>query len=111
MRAETKVFRDRDGNRMVFPGLIMYEGEYHMDKSKIWTFQMMITLNTDMTAEDDWLVFESSDFPHVVGTIGHRIFQHGGTNVWMFAGPEFDRIKKEVEDERAAQSSAAIQSE
>lgn len=90
MRA--KVFRDADGNRMLFPAYI------YSDKAdeplETWWFCKGIAIRnaTGLKMERDWLEFDSKHFPHVETRIGSRGFAHGSETVLLFDGPEFSKV-------------------
>jgi hypothetical protein len=91
------VFRDRQGNRFVFPGV--YDAN---DRSIDWVKCRVICAALGVEEEKERLsVVEDADgfvsFPHVKAEAGHRGFLHGGEKVWLIGGPEFDAITRATE--------------
>lgn len=96
--ARTITFHDHHGNRMMFPSFIQWGKETDLSSSSIngrlLTICMLIT---DLTMED-WYEFDAEKFPHFKTEILSRGFEHGAATVYLFEGPEFDRIMAENKD-------------
>jgi hypothetical protein len=92
MNARAKVFRDDNGNRMVFPGWVYYDRAAEPLETTWWSRAMMMRTATGLEIEDGWLEFDPEKFPHIDTTIGSRGFAHGSERVFVFAGPAFDEI-------------------
>lgn len=88
------VFRDRRGNRFVFPGVYVSD-----ERSYDWARCRMICAAIGVDEEKDRLAVtedngELINFPHVVASAGHRGFLHGGEKIWLIGGPEYDATAK-----------------
>jgi hypothetical protein len=84
------VFKDRKGNRFVFPGVYVSD-----DKSYDWSQCRMICASIGVEEEKEKLSVtlegtELINFPHVKASAGHRGFLHGGETIWLIGGPEFE---------------------
>lgn len=90
MKATARVFKDQDGNRMMFPAYI------YRDDEEIETLSdqsMMIKLSTGLEMENELYVFDDEVFPHFKTRVGSAGFAHGSESVYLFDGPEFDALK------------------
>jgi hypothetical protein len=97
MQARAKVFRDDKGNRMLFPAYI-YRGDDEVPLSSFWFSKYHeMRLATGLEMEDDWLVFDDEHFPHVKTDITSPGFAHGGAEVLLFDGPQFQSVLAEAE--------------
>lgn len=89
--ARTKAFEDDYGNRFIFPGLVESE-------SMSFTDIMLRALELDiiLRLKSEWFEFDPDNFPHLRIVATSPAFRHGGENVLLFAGPEFDKVKEEL---------------
>jgi hypothetical protein len=93
------VFKDRSGNRFIFPGV--YEGTQGWSGTTLWSYclQMQTALGVNQE-KDNFEVTRDADggltFPHVPAEAGSSGFAHGGTQVWIISGPVFDEISAET---------------
>lgn len=89
------VFADKQGNRLVFPGLYSSnEGD-----TVSWMFCRQICAALGLSEEKDRLVVQCAGgdicFPHVKAQAGHPGFAHGSGEVLLIGGPTFDAIAAE----------------
>ena len=97
MKSKAKVFYDRYGNRMIFPCYMYREKDYDTIplETTFWTFHMGLRMATGLEMEDKWYEFDDEKFPHVRMEIGSQGFMHGAATVYLFDGPEFNKILEE----------------
>lgn len=100
--ARTKVFIDSAGNRLIFPSFIVTDHERSKSAAEVIMQAMVISTAIGLKVEPDWFDFDPGSLPHVVTTLCHPGFAHGGATSYVIAGPEFDAGAAE-----AAASSAA----
>jgi hypothetical protein len=85
------VFRDKNGNRFVFPSVYSFESQ-----SASWSYCRGICAALGVEEEADTLNVVPEDgflnFPRVVASAGSSGFEHGSSEVWLIGGPEFDAI-------------------
>lgn len=93
---KTKSFTDPEGNRMVFPSMIIYSDDPDARSEHDISIQAMgIGLMTGLKVDDDWLIFEQDKFPHLEGEVGSPAFLHGRATVYTYAGPVFEEAARE----------------
>jgi len=97
------VFRDKNGNRFVFPGVYSYEGQ-----SAGWAYCRQICAALRVEEEKDTFDVVPDDegmlnFSRVVASAGSSGFRHGSSEVWLIGGPEFDAVAN-VENHSTPQS-------
>lgn len=95
--ARAKVFKDKDGNRMLFPGLIYESREDEPLATALWSYGNQMRVATGIEMEDGWHEFDLTAFPHVVTQLASPGFEHGGTDAYVFEGPVFDKVKSELD--------------
>lgn len=89
------VFVDHKGNRFIFPDLYAYE-----EKTVSWGYCRQTEVALGVTEEKDKFEVIPDDegmlnFSRVVASAGSRGFAHGGAEVWLIGGPEFDKVVSE----------------
>lgn len=90
--AKTIAFTGESGDRFIFPSWIIYpEDPDGPSLSDLWWRANAIVARVT-GLKQEWIEFDPEHFPHVEGSIGSRIFQHGSASVMYFAGPEFDSV-------------------
>lgn len=89
------VFRDEKGNRFVFPGLYSFEGQianWGLCRSICAALRIEEEkASLDIVPDDEGML----NFPRVVASAGSSGFRHGGAEVWLIGGPEFEAIERE----------------
>lgn len=90
-----KPFRDKKGNRMIFPSQILWGKETDPNKYDVDTHLSTFQTMTHGVTVEDWIEVDENVFPHVSGEVGSNIFQHGRASVYIFEGPDFDEAMKE----------------
>lgn len=90
MRA--KVFRDKLGNRMVFPAHVYAKREDEPLETDWWVLGQQMRVATGLKMEDEWLDIDPLNFPRVNTEVGSSGFLHGRSEAFLFAGPEFDKV-------------------
>jgi hypothetical protein len=85
------VFKDKRGNRFIFPNLYSGEG-----KSVSWTFCRQTCVALGVSEEKETFNQEVDgdgmlNFPRVVAEAGSAGFAHGSSVVWLIGGPEFEK--------------------
>lgn len=88
--ARTKVFIDSHGNRLIFPSFIVTDHERSKSAADVILQAMFISTAIGLKVEPEWLEFDPERLPHVVTTLCHPGFAHGGATSYVIAGPEFD---------------------
>ncbi len=91
------VFRDRLGNRFVFPG-IHEKRNRHIDPAECAVMEMALNISK----EPDLLTVERDDdmslmFEHIRSEVLHINFKHGAATVYLIGGPEFEAAKAGVQ--------------
>lgn len=91
--ARTKAFRDKRGNRFIYPSMIRWPQDDEADRPTecdLILQSMSLALATGTQADEGWFEFDPAVFPHIKTEILHPSFAHGGATVMMFEGPAFD---------------------
>ena len=58
-----------------------------------WSIGMGMNVATGINMEEGFLEFDDDNFPHVVGEVGSRGFEHGAATAYYFDGPLFEDVK------------------
>ncbi len=90
---EFPVFKDRYGNRFVFP--TVHNKNENLSGTGLWSWCRYAEVALDVVEEDKRFEVELDaegyvNFTHVVTICASRGFKDGGETVWMIGGPEFD---------------------
>lgn len=107
-----KVFRDRDGNRMIVPQY-SWESPDILGSDRITPYEresevlidaMTFSVVLNLTMEPDAIEMPRDadghiEIPHIATQLMSRRLEHGGVNVYIISGPMFDNAT-EVRDGR-----------
>lgn len=87
--SRAKVFKDTQGNRLVFPGMIYDTPEDEPLAPALWSLGQSIRSATGLEMEEGWLDLDRASFPHVTVEVTSPGFAHGGETAYVFDGPFF----------------------
>lgn len=90
--ARTKVFKDPQGNRMLFPSMIYYNRADEPLGTDLWSRGIQMRAATGLEMENDWLEIDTEKFPNFRIEIGSSGFAHGAATVLLFEGPKFNEM-------------------
>lgn len=93
-QAKAKIFVDHKGNRFLFPAYVYPEGSDDLIPlaTTFWSIGLEMKVAVGIDMEEGWFEFDDEKFPHVVTTLIHPGFAHGGATTWVFEGPTFDEV-------------------
>jgi hypothetical protein len=99
-KAKTYVFTDPNGNRMIFPSMLIRDNDPDAPLvTSLFFQQLMICTATGLKCDAELEEFDLEAFPHVNTMILSGGFAHGGATVYLFAGPKFDEVLNQKEED------------
>lgn len=93
---KAKVFKDKSGNRLLFPAYIYDVDAETPLETEFWGISMSMQMMTGLEMEPDWLEFDNGNFSHFEMSVGSAGFRHGSAHALIFEGPEYDKMKAET---------------